>query len=294
MSIPNDTYCIECNLRRNLALARSLGSEAQALAFGKELMARMIDLPEDAASPLLGPQVTQLLDKYYGLGRDRFRQDRILSNQFVLERLEDIRRKVNSAPDPLYAGLQFSILGNYLDFSALQGQVRYEDLDAMLEKGLEIDLDRQVFADFCRDLETGDTLLYLTDNAGEIGFDRIFAEVIAARYPHLGITFCVRGEITQNDATREDATAVGIPFPVIDNGPGNDIAGTVPEQMSPESRRALDTASVVLAKGMGNCETLYGYGRNIYYAFLVKCKKFEAIFGQPLMTPMFVRDPKFP
>lgn len=288
MSIPMDTYCIECNLKRNLALARSLGTEAQATAFARDFMAAMVAMPANDPSPVLGPTLTELLTRHYGLPQDRYLQERTTSNSFVAQRLDAIREKVEGAEDPLYAGLQFSILGNYLDFSALQGKVSFQELDAMLNKAFDIQPDRQVFQDFRQALAGAKTLLYLTDNAGEIGFDRIFAEEIAKAYPQLAITFCVRGGIAVNDATRVDAEAVGIPFPVIDNG--NDIAGTVVERMSPESRQALENADVVLSKGMGNCETLYGSGYNIYYAFLVKCAKFQAIFQKPLMTPMLVKE----
>lgn len=291
MSIPNDTYCMECNLKRNLALARSLGTQEQAVAFGKKLMEQIIAMPADAPSPMLGPQLADLLLEHYGLPLDRFRQEKEQSNRFVVERLDTIREKVNAASDPLLAGLQFAILGNYLDFSALQGKVSFSDLETMLDKALEMELDTTVYREFCRDLETAKSLLYLTDNAGEIGFDRIFAEKIAEKYPQVAITFCVRGEIAVNDATRQDAAAVGIPFPVIDNGKGNRVAGTVPELMGPESRQALEQADVILSKGMGNCETLYGSGYPIYYAFLVKCQKFVSLFGKPLMTPMWVREP---
>ncbi len=290
MSLPIDTHCIECNFRRNLALARSLGTEEQAVNFAKRLMALMLELPEGAPSPTLGPAVSDLLEEIYHLPPDRYRREKEDSNRFVLERLDTIRSKVDTAPDPLFAGLQFAVLGNYLDFSALQGQVSFRDLDAMLDKGLEMALDQECYQVFCRDLEQSKTLLYLTDNAGEIGFDRIFAEKIGEKYPHLDITFCVRGANAVNDATRADAAAVGLPFPVIDNG--NRVAGTVPELLSDESRRAFETADVILSKGMGNCETLYGCGRNIYYAFLVKCRKFEQLFAQPLMTPMFLREPR--
>lgn len=291
MAIPNDTYCIQCNLRRNLELARSLGTEEQATDFARKLMTAMVELPEGAPSPVLGPKLAQLLQECYGLPLDRFAEEKEQSNRFVLERMDAIRERVDEAEDPVYAGLQFAILGNYLDFSALQGNISFEQLEELLDKALEMEMDRAVYADFCADLEKGGKLLYLTDNAGEIGFDRIFAEKIAQRYPQAEITFCVRGGVAQNDATRADAEAVGVPFPVIDNG--NRVAGTVPELMSEESRHALDTADIILAKGMGNCETLYGCGRNIYYAFLIKCQKFEAIFRERMLTPMWVRDPQW-
>ena len=290
MSLPIDTYCMECNIRRNLALAHSLGDEVQATAFLKDFLRAIAELPDGVPSPVLGPRLTELLEKHYNLPRDRYQQEKATSNQFVLERLDAIREKVDAAADPLLAGLQFAVLGNYLDFSALQGKVSFQELDAMLDKALTLELDGPAFRDFRQELAQAKTLLYLTDNAGEIGFDRAFAETIHRLYPDVSITFSVRGKVTVNDATRADAEAVGIPVPVIDNG--NDVAGTVPELMSPESRQAMDQADLILAKGMGNCETLFGCGRNIYYAFLVKCEKFRAIFGKPLMTPMFVRDPE--
>ena len=151
-----------------------------------------------------------------------------------------------------------------------------------------IRLDKDVFGQFCRELEAGKNLLYLTDNAGEIGFDRVFGEAIAAKYPHLQITFCVRGDIAQNDATAADAEAVGIPFPVIGNG--NRIPGTQIDQLSEEAKAALDGADVILAKGMANCETRLGCGYNVYYAFLVKCQRFVSRFGKPMMTPMLVAE----
>ena len=288
MSISIDTYCLQCLLRRNIALAQTLGSEEQAMAFAKEIMKLCIAAPEGVSSPWFGPQIADLLHDMYGLDYDRFHQEKLDSNRFVLERLPMIRERVTGAKDPVLAGLQFAILGNYLDFSALQGQVSFEKLEEMLDKALEMELDDQVYADLCRDLRRGGKLVYLTDNAGEIGFDRVLAEAIAAAYPDIFITFCVRGAIAQNDATREDAAAVGIPFPVIDNG--NRVAGTQLDLLSEEATEALGSADVILAKGMANAETMLGCGYNVYYAFLVKCQRFVTRFGKPMFTPMLVKE----
>lgn len=288
MSISIDTYCLQCLLRRNIALAQTLGTEEQAMAFAKEIMKLCINAPEGVSSPWFGPQIADLLHDMYGLDYDRFRQEKLDSNRFVLERLPVIREKVTAAKDPVFAGLQFAILGNYLDFSALQGQVSFEKLEEMLDKALEMELDEQVYAYFCRDLRRGGKLVYLTDNAGEIGFDRVLAEAIVAAYPDISVTFCVRGAIAQNDATREDAAAVGIPFPVIDNG--NRVAGTQLDMLSEEAAAALADADVILAKGMANAETMLGCGYNVYYAFLVKCQRFVTRFGKPMFTPMLVEE----
>lgn len=91
-----------------------------------------------------------------------------------------------------------------------------------------------------------------------------------------------------NDATREDAAAVGIPFPVMDSG--SPIAGTHLEVLPADRLEAFREADVILAKGMGNIESMHGCGLNVYYAFLIKCQRFVTLFGKPMMTPMFIGE----
>jgi len=283
-----NAVCLQCYLKKHIQAAIDFGDEASSTAFTRELMQQFLDAPEDVDSATLGGQVHPLYTKYFHTGPDRYKEEKETSNRFVLERLDMIRQRIEGAADPVFAGLQFSILGNYLDFSALGKDVSFDKLEDMLDQALEMQLDRTYYEQFCRDLEKGKKLLYLTDNAGEIGFDRLFAETLQKAYPHLEITFCVRGGYIVNDATREDAELVGIPFPVIDSG--NAIGGTVISKLCPEAKKALEEADVILAKGMGNTESMYGCGYNVYYAFLVKCARFIQFFDKPLMTPMLVKD----
>ena len=289
MNFAMDSYCLMCYLGRNIELVRPLGTEEQTTVFAKEIMKLYLSAPEGVTANWFGPAVSDLLHEMYGLDIARFRQEKEESNRFVLERMDTIRDMVRSAPDPLLAGLQFAILGNYLDFAALRAQVSFDKLDDMLRQALEMELDPQMVESLRSDLAKRKTLLYITDNAGEIGFDRVFAEEIARIYPQLEITFCVRGAVTNNDATREDAAAVGIPFRIIDNG--NRVAGTQLDQLSDEARTALETSDIILAKGMANTETMYGCGHNVYYAFLIKCQRFVDRFGKPMFTAMLVKEP---
>ena len=48
----------------------------------------------------------------------------------------------------------------------------------------------------------------------------------------------------------------------------------------------------IIAKGMGNTESLFGCGYNVYYAFLVKCVRFASYFQAPMMEPLFLREKK--
>ena len=285
-----DSQCILCLLKRHSETAAACGNEEQVTAFTRDLMRLLCDGPVEMSAPFYTPGITRLFSEHFGLADDRFAGEKEISNRYVLDRFDRISAMVRSASDPLYSGLQAAILGNYIDFSALQGEVSFEKLDAMLDRLHSIEVDRQSFAALRADLERAKALLYLTDNAGEIGFDRVFLEVIRDTFPDLSITVCVRGGPTQNDATRADAAAVSMPFRVIDNG--TRIPGTVLELASEELKQALDRADVTIAKGQANVGTLLdtGHGYNIYYAFLVKCKRFMDRFGREKLTPMLVRD----
>ena len=280
--------CLMCHFNRSVKKAMAQGDEAKALAFAKELMGVYQNAPADVSSPWFNPIVAEMLSRYFGLGDDQYIAEKEMSNRFVMERFDTFSAIAETAEDPVLAGLQLAILGNYMDFAALQDQVSFEKLEAMLRDALKMPLDMQVYEQLRRDLQNGKKLLYLTDNAGEIGMDRIFAQEIQKAYPHLEITFCVRGGLTVNDATREDAAFVGIPFPVIDNG--NLVSGTQLDMLCPEAKEAMDSADIIISKGMANTETLYGSGYPIYYAFLVKCARFVQEFRKPLLTPMLVRE----
>ena len=289
MAIEMTSQCLMCHFNRYLTKARGLGDEKTAMEFGRALMQTYLDAPAGVSSPWFSPQVAELFKKYYNLGDNQYEEEKRQANAFAMERLEQMRDMICRAADPILAGLRMAILGNYLDFAALQGQVSFEKLEEMIRQAMEMELDMDVYRSLRQDLAKGKKLLYLTDNAGEIAMDRLFAEEIQRQYPNLEITFCVRGGLTLNDATREDAEIVGIPFRIIDNG--NLVSGTELSLLSQEAKDAMDTADVIISKGMANTETLYGCGYPIYYAFLVKCVHFESVFRKPLMTPMLVKDP---
>lgn len=288
MPIAMNSICAQCLMRRHVDAARPLGDDETATKFAKGLMEAFLAVPEGADSSQIGPAVTRLYATLYGITGDRYKEEKETSNAFVLERLNSIYAQVEKAGDPIYAALQLSILGNYLDFAALAGKVRFEDLEKMLEQAENYDLSGPHYDRFLQDLKKAKSLVLVTDNAGEVVFDRVLAETIQKAYPQIRITFLVRGGPANNDALREDAALVGISFPVEDSGLC--VGGTPLHMIGEKARTLLENADVIIAKGMGNTESMYNCGLPVYYAFLVKCERFEQVFNAPYMTPMFVTD----
>ena len=280
--------CYLCQLKRSTEIARGLAGDTGADIMARELMSAYASAPNFYSSPLFEPTVTRVLREHCGLVGDRFRAEKDDSNQFALSRIDGIHQRINAAGDPVYAALQMAVLGNYIDFSALRGEVDLGKLDEMLFTAESISLDKDSYESFIRQLETAKHFLYITDNCGEIVFDRLCAETLQKRFPGLSITFCVRGGNAANDATREDALAVGIDFPIVDTG--MPIAGVPVELLKGQAKEALESADVILSKGQANVETLYGCGHNIFYLFLIKCQRFQTLFGKEKLTPMFLRE----
>ena len=288
MEMTFNVDCLLCHMKKHLSEACTLGDDQTNMAFARELMELYSRMPEGACAPWLAPHTAQLMNRYYGVDLDRYALEKKQSNTFVLERKDQIRQKVASAPDRVFAALQFAILGNYIDYSALHGEVSFEKLEEMLVSALDMELDKECYVNFCADLAKGGKLLYITDNAGEIVFDQILAEEITRQYPQVEITFCLRGGPANNDATREDAQQIGLPFPVIDNG--NLVPGTQLDQLGQEASQALGNANIILAKGQGNAETMMGCSLNVYYAFLIKCPRFMRRFQKEKLSPMFAKE----
>jgi len=184
-------------------------------------------------------------------------------NRLMLEYYPDLKKLVDNAADPFSMALRLAIAGNIIDF----GPGRPFDFNATLEraKSIVLAVDR---SESLRDsIPRAEMLLYLGDNAGEIVMDRILLETVQ----HPNVYFAVRGAPVINDATMDDAKAVGIDriAHVISNG--DDAPGTILAATSAEFRDIFDRADLVIAKGQGNFEGLCGIDKNIYFILMAKC-----------------------
>ena len=126
------------------------------------------------------------------------------------------------------------------------------------------------------------TVLYLTDNAGEIVFDTLLVEQLK----NMGVTVIVgvKGGPVLNDATLEDAEVSGmskIADKVITTG--TDAVGLMLKEFSKEFLEVYDSVDLVFAKGMGYAETLteYKLKKPHVLLFRTKCNPVANFFGVP-------------
>ena len=212
-------------------------------------------------------------------------------NGLMLSLVPDLKKKIEEKEEAerLHAAMLYARAANYIDFG-MAGAVEKETLLSLLDRAAGEQLDEKTWEAFLSDLEKARSLVYVTDNCGEVVCDRLVIEELSRRFPSLSVTVLVRGQDALNDATREDAAQVGLDSvaDIADNGCG--VAGTPLEYVGEAARGLLEGADVILSKGQGNFETMHGCGLNVYYSFLCKCDWFQKRFGMEKNRGVFITE----
>ena len=163
-----------------------------------------------------------------------------------------------------------AIIGNTLDYGSKEHIVTKNlvaHFSNEFEKGLTIDDTEQM-------LRLSDRVVYFCDNCGEIIFDSHVIRFLKERGSH--ITVVVRGAPIINDATREDAHTAGIDTLcdlLLTNTHGIAELGYNPDLAPRELLKAIESATLIIAKGMANYESLTEIEGlpPVAYCMTVKC-----------------------
>ena len=235
----------------------------------------------------LSKKLEEIYEGYFGVQED-FPAIKHKYNQLLLKQQDQFRQKISKSEDKLRTCINYACAGNYIDFGALDS-VSDEKLGELIER--EAPVDERELERFRKDLAGAKTLVYVTDNCGEVVMDKLFMETIRSLYPKLKITALVRGELTGNDATLEDAEEIGLTEVAECVGNGANVYGTDLSVVSSEAKELLYHADVIIAKGQANFETLHREKNiNPYYLFICKCQHFMEYFNVPLFSNIFVRE----
>ena len=243
---------------------------------------------EDDSAPYLVYLFTKAYEKHFGKS-EPYKQLRKTYNDFILSMEDEIRRRIEAKPDPLAASLAYARIGNYIDFGAMNN-IDTDTFLSLLESADMGGRDRAAYEDFVRSCETGKKFLLIADNCGEIVLDMLFLEQLHKIYPKLELTVLVRGAEVLNDVTPEDAHYIHLDDLAQIISSGTSIAGTVYDMLTDEARLALDRSDVILSKGQGNYECLFGEKRHIFYSLLCKCDLFTERFHVPKLTGVFIEE----
>jgi len=258
------TYdCISCAVGSLVTLfSKGLVPKKTQEAAMRALLAYLGQLDYNQSPPRMGQEMHRIIRDVLKIP-DPYLDIKRTFNRLMLEYYPGLKKLVAEAADPFLTALRLAIAGNVIDFGPNRQFDIVETLDRAQSMVLAVDDSESLRASLPR----AKMLLYLGDNAGEIVMDRILLETI--RHPN--VYFAVRGAPVINDATIEDAQAVGIDkiARVLSNG--DDAPGTILENTSTEFKAIFNRADLVIAKGQGNYEGLGRIDKNIYFLLMAKC-----------------------
>lgn len=279
--------CIPCFVRQaaeaieqTMPTGTTTGSTARQEDMLRKILHDISLADWQGSPPLMAQRIHRIIRRELNWC-DPYQAIKARMNSAAKQLLPRLRDAINDQPDAQEAVIRVAIGGNLLDAGA-KIRIEVDDLpehmNAIWTQPLHGDI--QAFFEAAKGAQK---IIYLTDNAGEIFFDRVLIEALEAQQAGR-VTVYVRGAPVINDATRDDAIAAGITklVPVFDNG--SDAPGTLLEDCSEEFRTAFAQADMIIAKGQGNYESLSDSTRPIHFLFVVKCPVIAAHVGAPVGT----------
>lgn len=228
----------------------------------------------------LGTMRDRLVKRVTG-NDDPYKRSKRLSNEKALKLLPFARKLVEKGyaqQDRFKKACLCAIVGNVMEFD-IPG---HKFTSSTLRKALRDAAADLVVDDCIAAYELAGkarSILYLTDNAGEIVFDVLLVEQLK----NMGatVTVAVKGGPIINDATLDDVEISGIDK-VADKviSTGTDSVGLSPKEQSAEFSGVYNSADLVFAKGMGYAETLteYKLSKPHFLLFRTKCNPVANFF----------------
>ena len=266
--------CFPCFLRQSI-IALRLGTEDTALQ--EFILKSTLEVIRNTDAAKTPAHITTFIHRKIRemLNKDPFKEIKSEYNRIALRMYPLLRNMIEKSPDPLWTSTRLSVAGNVIDF----GIFTSVDIEGTIRRAMNNAFAVDDYAVFKDALSQTDDIFYLTDNAGEIVFDRLLIETLI----HLGkrVTAVVKGSPVINDAVLEDAEESGLTevCEVIDNG--SEAVGTILDWTSPLFQEAFKNAPFIISKGQGNFETLIGTEKTIFFLFQSKCDVVSKELGLP-------------
>lgn len=273
--------CVPCLLNRVIYEADLMGADQATKKRLVQEAARIMlkAYEQDPPSAVVATRVHRMAYRELG-SDDPYRELKHRSNQVAQSLLPEAEAFLAESEDRLAAAVMCSIVGNAIDFGIAGSASSPDELATSFAREVREGLQHDDLDLLRRHLDS--EVLYFTDNCGEIVFDRLVCRELKKQGAHL--TLVVKGQPILTDATLEDARSLH--FEEVVDGiatTGGFAVGVDFQQMSAALKRQLDSASLIICKGMANYESFSETDyAPIAYLLKVKCKSIAEDMGLPL------------
>jgi uncharacterized protein with ATP-grasp and redox domains len=248
-------------------MARQLSDDdRERHRFLKHFVSKVVEYSENFTPPEMASVFYDFYCRETGID-DPYAEVKMKSTEIARQLYDEFKTAVAASPDPLSAAIRTVIGGNVIDFGA-NPDFQLSEISGAIRETSGMPLDENALAEFRDAARQAKDIFYILDNCGEAVLDRLLIEELGIEK----VTIGVRGKPILNDITRNELAASGLAdLPVIDTG--DRTPGVSLRTSSPEFLKKMRSASLVIAKGQGNFESLNDApdNRNIFFLFRVKC-----------------------
>ncbi|MFH1424531.1 MAG: ARMT1-like domain-containing protein [archaeon] len=191
-----------------------------------------------------------------------FEEFRVKGLEAAEKALEILKPEIKTLKDACVA----AIIGNYIDSTPMGDDMgKLDEFRNMIHEELAVD----DFEKFEKLLESAKTVVYLTDNYGEHLFDLEVVRMLSEL--EKDVTCVGKAGKILNDATAQDLKDAGFEKYAKVESLGAACIGVVWEAVSEDFKKLFEEGDLIIAKGMGNYESLEDNPREIVFMLRAKC-----------------------
>jgi uncharacterized protein with ATP-grasp and redox domains len=286
--------CVGCFFNQIMKILRLLKhnvSNIEILDVQRKFLEYLLTIDFNSLeTPLIGKKAYEIIGDFLQ-SSDPFCSLKEQTNDLMLQHYDDLKDVVLKSDDPLFRAIIASAIANSIDFASQHEIELIDNLKEFIPERLVIN----DYLKFIEDIQKAQLLLIIGDNSGEIVLDKLLIEIIKEGYPKLKIIYAVRSAPIINDVTLNDAKSVGLDkiVEIFESSPTPGVNFETSTEKFKKHFFMDDT--VILSKGQGNFEALYGIDlpdRDLYYLFMAKCNLMERILGAKIGQLIFLKKRK--
>lgn len=259
--------CLPCLFKQFLESAKMVTDDEKIIKQILKKYSRMLPqlIESESTAPMIAAEVQAYIKEISGV-EDPYAEIKEKNLKSAFKLLPLVKEEIEAAADSLLAALLMSAMGNSID----AGVSLNVNIKENIEKALADSFAHSDYQQFLGELKDADEILFIADNTGEAVFDKLLLKKLK-KYD-IKITYAVRETAILNDITYQGAKELGIDQYAEIIKSGSQAPGMLMDSASDKFLKHYQTADLVISKGQGNLEGLYGIETGIYFLLKAKCE----------------------
>ena len=273
--------CVPCLMERVRFQAILAGNGTEFSALKEAMRTYAEEFSEGRNSAEVATAVHKSAYKAMGIP-DPYHELKVRADDVAMEYLDRAKSMVNNSKDKLRTAVLLSVIGNIMDFGsgiAIDDPDDFRnEFEKLLSQGIGSDDTDKMEAV----LKKAKKVIFVFDNCGEGQLDKVLIKELQSY--GVKVIGVVRGKPILNDITQEDAERIGLDK-ILDGlyTTGQFAIGMDMKGIDEDLRKEIETADMMIAKGMANYESLSDQSLKIPIVHILrtKCKPVADSMGTP-------------